>query len=437
MSRQKLKIKDVCKFVGGSQPPKEVFIKEEKEGYIRLIQTRDYKTDSFKTYIPKELARRYCSQTDIMIGRYGPPIFQICRGLEGAYNVALLKAVPKKNILNEYLYYFLSQQSIFKYVDSLSKRTGGQTGVDLTSLNEYPIDLPSIHEQSQIAKVLSDLDTKIELNNKINRELEAMAKTLYDYWFVQFDFPNEEGKPYKSSGGKMEYNDELKREIPEEWDVKKLSSITSFLSRGISPSYLEEGGICVLNQKCVRDQKINFEFSRRHNHIKRDPGLKIIQNLDVLVNSTGVGTLGRVGIVKWLTEEIVTVDSHVTIVRSDPKKVNPYFSGFSILQKQSEIERFSIGSTGQVELSKSQLQGIKLILPPRFIQDSFGSIYSSLLKKASITEKQNQHLTALRDWLLPMLMNGQVKVTDEAEKEEGNINEASNYPSQLSLFDSK
>lgn len=210
MNFKKAVIKEVCDFVGGSQPPKEVFEAECKKGYIRLIQTRDYKTDNFLTYIPINTARRFCKNDDIIIGRYGPPIFQIFRGLEGAYNVALMKAVPKSNILNDYLYYLLKQEAILKYVEGLSLRTGGQTGVDLDSLNQYPISLPELPYQQRVVNVLKVLDNKIELNNKINGELEAMTKMLFNYWFVQYDFPNSENRPYKNSGGKMFWNKELK-----------------------------------------------------------------------------------------------------------------------------------------------------------------------------------------------------------------------------------
>ena len=117
------------------------------------------------------------------------PIFQILRGIKGAYNVALMKAIPKKDTDNNYLYYFLNQKSLFEYVNALSPRTGGQTGVDVFMLKKYPINFSELSIQKQIAKVLSDLDAKIEVNNQINQQLEAMAKTLYDYWFVQFDFP--------------------------------------------------------------------------------------------------------------------------------------------------------------------------------------------------------------------------------------------------------
>ena len=191
---KEVEVRDVCEFVGGSQPPKKIFKSTNEEGYVRLIQIRDYKTDNFLTFIPEDSTRKFCDEKDIMIGRYGPPVFQICRGIKGAYNVALMKAIPKSNINNDYLYYWLRQESVFKYVDALSQRTSGQTGVDLFSLNQYPILLPTLEYQKEVASILGALDAKIELNNKINKELEAMAKLIYDYWFVQFDFTDEYGK---------------------------------------------------------------------------------------------------------------------------------------------------------------------------------------------------------------------------------------------------
>src|SRR5690606_6199065 len=239
-----LRVEDICDFVGGSQPEKSEFIYEAKPGYIRLIQTRDYKTDAFLTYIPENSTRKFCDEHDVMIGRYGPPIFQICRGLKGAYNVALMKAKPKKGIDREFLYYFLKQDSVLRYVEKLSPRTGGQTGVDLVSLNKYPVRVPKdIEDQRRLVASMVAIDKKIELNNRINAELEAMAKTLYDYWFVQFDFPDANGKPYKTSGGKMVYNPTLKREIPEGWGDKTLSQIAN-ITMGQSPegsSYNDEG----------------------------------------------------------------------------------------------------------------------------------------------------------------------------------------------------
>ena len=148
-------LSEVCDIVGGSQPPKTDFIYQEKPGYIRLIQIQDYKSDKRKTYIPKSKTKRFCSKKDIMIGRYGPPIFQILRGLDGAYNVALMKASPKddKVLDREYLYYFLQNKSLLNYIISNSERTAGQDGVRKELLDEYPIPLPPLAEQKRIAAI--------------------------------------------------------------------------------------------------------------------------------------------------------------------------------------------------------------------------------------------------------------------------------------------
>jgi type I restriction enzyme S subunit len=161
---------EVVKFIGGSQPPLSNFRNTHKEGYIRLLQIRDYKTNKYETFIPIELARKFCNKEDIMIGRYGPPVFQILRGLDGAYNVALMKAVPSKEIDKDYAYHFLKQDSLFNFVDKLSQRSSGQTGVDLQELRTYPIKLPNMTEQIRIATILSDMsDEIIQLETKLEK----------------------------------------------------------------------------------------------------------------------------------------------------------------------------------------------------------------------------------------------------------------------------
>ena len=149
-------------FTGGAQPPKETFEYSKTENNIRLIQIRDYKTDDFATYIPKNLARRLCSKADIMIGRYGPPLFQILRGIEGAYNVALMKA-ESKVFCNDYLFYMLQDEKLLHFLESLSDRTCGQDGVNMYELKRYPILVPPLAEQhrivSKIEELFSFLDT--------------------------------------------------------------------------------------------------------------------------------------------------------------------------------------------------------------------------------------------------------------------------------------
>lgn len=140
---------EVCYFEGGSQPPKAHFSETEKENFVRLIQIRDYKSDKHIIYIPQGEAKRFCDENDIMIGRYGPPVFQILSGLKGAYNVALMKAIPRVNlILRDYLFLFLKYSEIQDYIIHLSQRAAGQTGVNKLALERYPIYVPPLEVPS-------------------------------------------------------------------------------------------------------------------------------------------------------------------------------------------------------------------------------------------------------------------------------------------------
>lgn len=161
---------EICTFVGGAQPEKSTFSLKPLDGYIRLIQIRDYKSDKDAVYIPASLARKTCDEDDIMVGRYGPPIFQILRGLKGAYNVALIKAVPCIKISKEFFYHFIQNEKLFQLMDMLSQRSSGQTGVELPALKAYPIATPSLEEQTAISNVLSDISNEIQsLEHRLNK----------------------------------------------------------------------------------------------------------------------------------------------------------------------------------------------------------------------------------------------------------------------------
>ncbi|WP_260292479.1 restriction endonuclease subunit S [Sedimenticola hydrogenitrophicus] len=308
-----------------------------------------------------------------------------------------------------FLYYYLQLGSVQQHMWNVA--TGSTIkNLSLDSIRNLQIPTPSDNEQRNIAAVLSTLDAKIDCNNRINGELEAMAKSLYDYWFVQFDFPDANGKPYRSSGGKMAYNPALKREIPAGWGSDRLVNLTSLIRRGLSPAYVEEGGILVLNQKCIRDQRIAFADARRHATILESEDKRLLRCFDVLVNSTGVGTLGRVAFVKRLDEEKTTVDSHVTIVRAKPERVSREYLCWSLLRFQPIIEAAANGSTGQVELNKGFLEDLYIVVPVPTLQKQFSEFVDPLIKIMATKEKETEYLIQLRDWLLPMLMNGQVTV---------------------------
>lgn len=170
---------ELVSFEGGSQPPKNEFISYPKEGYVRLIQIRDYKTDDYATYIPIEKARKFCEEDDVMIGRYGPPIFQILRGIKGAYNVALMKAVPNESKLSkEYLYYYIQNETLFILIDRLSRRTSGQTGIDIDALNMFPFPIPEKNEQQNILKIIRTWDKAIELKEQLIEQKKEQKRGL-------------------------------------------------------------------------------------------------------------------------------------------------------------------------------------------------------------------------------------------------------------------
>jgi len=307
---------------------------------------------------------------------------------------------------------------LYKYLTllNLSHLDSGSALPSMTQSVYYDIkvSLPNINTQQNIANVLKILDSKIELNNKINTELEAMAKTLYGYWFVQFDFPDVNGKPYRSCGGKMVYNEKLKYEIPEGWGINELKEITSLIRRGVSPKYVESEGFPVLNQKCIRDQRVLFEFSRRCENNLLCEDERWIKVNDILVNSTGVGTLGRVAFVKWKEENKTVTDSHITVVRGN-QEINSHYLAYTMLNLQGEIERAAEGSTGQVELRKEFLENLLITVPSKWTQQKFSDFVLPIIEQMAKREQENQQLASLRDWLLPMLMNGQVEFKDQLQ----------------------
>ena len=175
------KIDDIITFQGGSQPDKSHFEYEPTDDNIRLIQIRDYKSDKNITYIPKSLARRLCNAEDIMIGRYGPPIFQILKGIEGAYNVALMKAIPKQGN-REFIRAFLKQKCLLEYLESMSKRTAGQDGIQMDKLKAYPFPLPPIELQDEFADKIEAIEKQKELLKRSIKEVETLFDARMDYY---------------------------------------------------------------------------------------------------------------------------------------------------------------------------------------------------------------------------------------------------------------
>lgn len=312
---------------------------------------------------------------------------------------------------------------LFNYLKSLDlSNLNSGTGVPSMTFNSYydlHIKLPDLPTQKAIAKVLSDLDAKIELNNKINRELEAMAKTLYDYWFVQFDFPNADGKPYKSSGGKMVYNAELKREIPEGWEAGTLGKIAELI-RGVTYDSSEikdendEDTVPVLRATNITGNVLdldNMVYVPRQNVSK----IQLLNRFDILItmSSGSKEHIGKNGFYYFDKE----VSFGAFCAKIVAKKDFRYYL-YSYTQSEfmfATIKNECLG-TNINNLNGSLVKGFKLVLPPIDLIKKFNEKVQSIYETIGNNHKQNQHLTALRDWLLPMLMNGQVRVKEAEER---------------------
>ena len=295
----------------------------------------------------------------------------------------------------EYVYYYLKTQ-----YDALRKLSSGvRKNLNSNDIKNYKIYIPeSVRFQRSIVKILTSLDNKISVNNQINQELEAMAKTLYDYWFVQFDFPDQNGKPYKSSGGKMVYHPELKREIPEGWGVENLFDIADVqYGYPFSTDYFNSigEGVPVIRIRDILGNDItNYSTEEVEDKYKINVG-------DVLI-----GMDGNFHMNYWIKENCY-LNQRVVKVNSDklPNMVLKYQIEPFIKLREKSVSRTTVG-----HLSDKDLKAINVILPKEKNLSPIFERFESILKNIIINQQQNQELTQLRDWLLPMLMNGQVKV---------------------------
>ena len=316
-----------------------------------------------------------------------------------------------KNSDKNFIYY-LSRSPLFRNkAISCMEGTSGRKRVNEGALKTQEILVPDLPTQQKIASALSALDDKIELNNRINAELEAMAKTLYDYWFVQFDFPivTSSGveKPYKSSGGKMVYNEILKREIPEGWEVKKLEEIEEKIVTGKTPStkvseYFN-GNIPFITIDDIRKQSFVFSAERNLTILGAESQAnKYVYSGDICVSC--IGTIGIIGIVATTSQTNQQINTISQI-----KDYNRYF----LLNSLKNYFEYNVGAKkGAVldNMNKQEFSNIPILDANKHLKELYFDKVNPLYEKIKLNLKQNQELSALRDWLLPMLMNGQVKV---------------------------
>ena len=286
-----------------------------------------------------------------------------------------------KNFWHPYFVYLFFQSHLFKKQISRLISGSAQPQLPISILETVSIPQLTLDEQKEIIFNIKSIDQKIQINNQINQELEAMAKTLYEYWFVQFDFPDQYGKPYKSSGGKMVYHPELKREIPEGWGVEKLKYFLT-IKNGKDHKHLQDGKFAVYGSGGIMRTVADYLYSGESILFPRK------------------GTLNNV---MYVNEEFWTVD---TMFYSEVNKNNSALYVFYSV-KDIDFNKLNTG-TGVPSMTSSILYDLNIIVPEENILEKFNTIVKQNYETIKLNNIQNQELNQLRDWLLPMLMNGQV-----------------------------
>ena len=394
----------------GSDLKKEFYVPKGENTYKVYLQENILKQDNnvgshyiSKQYFDEKMSRYEVKDNDFIVtcdGTLGE-IFQLKNITEkGVISSSLLRITLNPEIVDADYFYYL-----FKAIIKRALITQGNNSVlkhlpGLNVIRNHLIDLPDLITQRRIGRVLKCIDDKIENNNKINAELESMAKTVYDYWFLQFDFPDENGRPYKSSGGKMVWNEELKREIPEGWEAKRLGDIFNFV-KGKIPDELSETKGCGMVDYLTIDA-INIGTTQYCN-----PSSMPLTDGDVLMVMDGaassevyVGDKGAIGstfckleiqneyiqdnflyvIMKKLEDIFKKVNTGSTVPHANKNYINDFY----ICLPRDDNTRF--------ELQKDIVLAINTIIH---------------------NKKENKELISLRNFLLPLLMNGQVRFMKE------------------------
>ena len=345
------------------------------------------------------------------LGRYAmiPEGFYGCLGRR----LAIVRAKDSR-VNPRWLYYYFLSPEWSAFIANHTVKGSTVNRISVEDYPNYPIPLPERKTQDAVVEVLSTIDQKIDNNTNLCVKLESMAKTLYDYWFTQFDFPDENGKPYCSSGGEMVWNDQLKREIPKGWDVRPLSHVISSINTGLNPRdnfILGNGDIQYLTVKNLTiSGTIDFsgcdtvdEQAREIIHKRSDVSVG-----DILFAS--IAPLGRCYLIQNPPEKW-DINESVFSIRRNASRVTSEFL-YMYFMSDTFIKAATSSSTGSIfkGIRINTLLDIAAVIPPKDIVTAFTTQVKTLLALKEQKGTENRELTKLCDWLLPMLMNGQATV---------------------------
>ena len=403
-------IGDVATFVGGSQPAKSTFKFVASNGYIRLIQIRDYKKDTYITFIPEHLAQKKCESDDIMIGRYGPPIFQILRGIKGAYNVALIKSIPNEKVIKDFLYYTLKSEGLFQVMEILSRRSSGQTGVDLPALKSYPLALPPLKEQAAIANTLSNIDGLIASIEKLIVKKQAIkTATMQQLLTGKKRLP-----PFdKYQEGPLKGNRKGTQQtalgiIPKDWDVKSIGELAS-VSSGGTPNRENKnywgGDIPWVTTTLIKGKEINTAQQFITVEGLNNSATKWFEKGTILIAMYGQGkTRGKVAIL-GIDATINQACAAISINSDD----NPLYI-LHFLNNQYKAIRELSNSGGQENISGQIVKSILVPLPPNKEQKVICSVLSDMDLSIDSLKDRLAKTKQIKQGMMKELLTGKTRL---------------------------
>lgn len=421
-------LRELCTVNQGLQIPISKRFKESGENryfYITVQFLKDGHKEKY--YVENPPSSSICNEDDIIVVRTGST-GRILTGVKGCFHNNFFKVNYDKNkVIGKYLYYCLTTDAKQK---EMKQRSGITTIPDLNHFMflDMKIPLPNYSTQRVIVSLLDSINNKISFNNKINTELEALTKTIYDYWFVQFDFPNANGKPYKASGGKMVYNENLKKEIPEGWQDK---TIADWIEKDKSGDWGKEStqGNYTEQVSCIRGADINGlngngEVKAPERYILEKNTHKLLEEGDLIIEISGGSPTQSTGRMAFITQETLERFENPLICSNFCKAVTlkdeTYLYNF-VYQWQRLYDAGVLfgweGKTSGIKnlLFESFVANYKTVFPKKDIVEKFYQKIKPIHAKKQKNLRENQKLTDLRDWLLPMLMNGQVTVKEAKE----------------------
>ena len=392
---------DVCEVFDGphATPP------QSNDGPIYLgipsirsdgsIDYENSKRISYENY-PKWTKRVTPQENDVVFS-YEANLESYARipaGFEGCLGRRMAIMRPDPSAIDARFLYYYTQSPAWKAVIASRTVLGATVNrIPIATFPEFPLRLPSLPAQKRIAGVLSAYDKLIENNRRQIKLLEEAAQRLYKEWFVDLRFPGHETTPIHNG-------------VPEGWKRTTVGQSSSFVSRGVTPAYADDSNELVLGQRCVRNNLVDLSFARHHKPKK--PNEKWLKKWDVLINSTGTGSLGRTAQF-WLDNNNVVVDSHITIIRAQQREVAAYLGQWAF-SNEAMLEALHTGSTGQTELPRDRVANCHILIPDNDLLDLFYTLIEPMTMRIVAAQQQIVAAREARDRLLPKLMSGEIEV---------------------------